>query len=90
MEKRKIGSKIAVLTAAAMIILAGCGQNEDEKIYLDEVKAEDYVKLPGQGRAGAALGQAGDRGLLPGHHRLQGTDGRFPGKVREILREVGE
>ena len=31
MEKRKIGSKIAVLTAAAMIILAGCGQNEDEK-----------------------------------------------------------
>lgn len=46
MEKRKIGSKIAVLTAAAMIILAGCGQNEDEKIYLDEVKAEDYVKLP--------------------------------------------
>ena len=48
MRKRKTGWKTAVLTAAAAVavMLAGCGQNEDEKVYLDEVKAEDYVKLP--------------------------------------------
>ncbi|NBI90744.1 trigger factor [Lachnospiraceae bacterium] len=48
MEKRRTGLKIAALTAAlaAMMIVAGCGQDEDEKIYLDEIKAEDYVKLP--------------------------------------------
>lgn len=48
MERRKTGLKGMVLTAAAIaaMILAGCGQKEDEKIYLDEIKAEDYVKLP--------------------------------------------
>lgn len=44
MRKRVAGIKAAAL-AAAVIMMAGCGQEESEKAYLDEIKAEKYVKL---------------------------------------------
>lgn len=45
MRKRRTGKMTAVLAACAMMLLAGCGKDDSEKVYLDEIKAEDYVKL---------------------------------------------
>ncbi len=47
--KKMAGLKMAALAAAAAVLLAtaGCGQDDGKKAYLDEVKAEDYVKIGG-------------------------------------------
>lgn len=45
MRKRTAGKAFAILAASAIAILAGCGKDDSEKVYLDEIKAEDYVKL---------------------------------------------
>lgn len=43
MRKRWAGMKMAVLAAAAVMMLAGCGKSEEdsEKVYLDETEVED-------------------------------------------------
>ena len=44
--KKGMKEKLAVVLAViAAMLLAGCGEDDSEKAYLDEIKAEDYVKL---------------------------------------------
>ena len=45
MRKRKAGKTLAILAVSAIAVLAGCGKDDSEKVYLDEIQAEDYVKL---------------------------------------------
>lgn len=47
MKKRTAGTKIAAWTVAAamMVAVAGCGQDDSDKVYLDEIKVENYVNL---------------------------------------------
>lgn len=44
MKKKAGGIKAAVFAAAALVLM-GCGQDDTEKVYLDEIKAGDYVRL---------------------------------------------
>ena len=47
MREVKKGKIAVVLAAAVVMLLAGCGADDSEKVYLDEIRAEDYVKLSG-------------------------------------------
>ena len=43
MREVKKGKIAVVLAAAVVMLLAGCGADDSEKVYLDEIRAEDYV-----------------------------------------------
>lgn len=45
MKKQTAGKAIALLAVSAITVLAGCGKDDSGKVYLDEIRAEDYVKL---------------------------------------------